>query len=69
MKIQKTQIITISRLKPAQWKELEQEFLKFAQTYFGVQNKKKTKDNNDDIEKYLQDTVKGIFVLCCSLLE
>lgn len=68
VKIQKSQIITVSRLKQAQWKELEQELSKFAETYFGKEHKKRSKNSdNGDFAKYIEDTVKGIlnFIFLC----
>lgn len=59
IKVQKSQLIAVSRLKQTQWKELEQEFLKFAEGCgFGADCKKKSKSNGD-FTKYLEENAKS----------
>lgn len=54
VKVQKPQLVSMSRLKQSQWKELEQNFAKFAESYFNTEHKKKT-SNKDDFAKFLED--------------
>lgn len=65
VKVQKPQLVALSRLKQSQWKELEQKFAKFAESYFNTERKKKS-TNKDDFAKFLEDAVnKGNHPVYC----